>query len=527
MGYLSVRFLFVLTVIWGASIFWIAPRPPMVDLPQHAGQVAILYDLLTGTSPWANVFRLNLFTPYLLGYGVAFGLSFFMPVAMTLKVTLSLAYLAFVFALVKLRQRFNADPQLDWFFLLSFFGPAYAWGFLTFLTAAPVAIFFILLAVRYLEEPGLPLGVATALLGLALLLSHGLMFVFGLAVAGGIYLLRRWPGRATAGRWLLQSWPLMLPAFACLAYFLISQKLENQYGGIGNVGPPLWRIEWLRVMKIFVNSLGGRSTILVGASAIILPLIPWMLGLRIDFKRPATWLMFAVSFLIAVAAPFFAMATGILYLRFALFTLPAYALMFTLSSAPARTDRANGTQSVGRNQRALQKLAVPLMLVLTWLILGTHTAQAWRFARESRDFEPVLAAMQPGQRALSLPLDRSSKAAENPYAYLHFGNWYQSEKQGLVDFNFAWFPPQIARFKPDHVPAVRFGFEFDPDKFDWQKHQGERYRYFVVRHRDPVPEKLFDGARCPPSKLLESGAWTLFERRNCSVAFLVRPVGTN
>ena len=527
MGYLSVRFLFVLTVIWGASIFWIAPRPPMVDLPQHAGQVAILYDLLTGTSPWADVFRLNLFTPYLLGYGVAFGLSFFMPVAMTLKVTLSLAYLAFVFALVKLRQRFNADPQLDWFFLLSFFGPAYAWGFLTFLTAAPVAIFFILLADRYLEEPGLPLGVATALLGLALLLSHGLMFVFGLAVAGGIYLLRRWPGRATAARWLLQSWPLMLPAFACLAYFLISQKLENQYGGIGNVGPPLWRIEWLRVMKIFVNSLGGRSPILVGASAIILPLIPWMLGLRIDFKRPATWLMFAVSFLIAVAAPFFAMATGILYLRFALFTLPAYALMFTLSSAPARTDRANGTQSVGRNQRALQKLAVPLMLVLTWLILGTHTAQAWRFARESRDFEPVLAAMQPGQRALSLPLDRSSKAAENPYAYLHFGNWYQSEKQGLVDFNFAWFPPQIARFKPDHVPAVRFGFEFDPDKFDWQKHQGERYRYFVVRHRDPVPEKLFDGARCPPSKLLESGAWTLFERRNCSVAFLVRPVGTN
>ena len=521
------RILLVLTAIWGASIFWIAPRPPMADLPQHAGQVAILYDLLTGTSPWADVFRLNLFTPYLLGYGVALGLSFLMPVAMTLKVTLSLAYLAFVYALVKLRQRFNADPRLDWFFLLSFFGPAYAWGFLTFLTAAPVAIFFILLADRYSEKPSLPLGVATALLGLALLLSHGLMFVFGLAVAGGIYTLRRWPGRATAGRWLLQSWPLMLPALACLAYFFISRRLENQYGGIGNVGPLQWRMEWLRVMKIFVNSLGGRSTILIGVSAIILPLIPWMLGLRIDFRRPATWLMFAVSFLIAVAAPVFAMATGILYLRFALFTLPAYALMFTLTSAPAHIVRANGSGSVGRNQRVLQKFAVPLMVVLTWLILGTHTAQAWRFASESQDFEPVLAAMQPGQRALSLPLDRSSKAAENPYAYLHFGNWYQSEKQGLVDFNFAWFPPQIARFKPEHVPAVRFGFDFDADKFDWQKHEGERYRYFVVRHRDPVPEKLFGGARCPPSRVLESGAWTLFERHDCSVAFLAPPVGTD
>ena len=167
------------------------------------------------------------------------------------------------------------------------------------------------------------------------------------------------------------------------------------------------------------------------------------------------------------------------------------------------------------------------MLALTWLLLGTHTAQAWRFAKESQDFEPVLAVMQPGQRALSLPLDRSSKAAENPYAYLHFGNWYQSEKQGLVDFNFAWFPPQIARFKPEHVPAVRYGFEFDPDKFDWQKHEGERYQYFVVRHRDPVPENLFDGAQCPPLKVFESGAWTLFERRDCNLDFQVRPVGTN
>lgn len=516
--------MFVLTVIWGASIFWIAPRPPMADLPQHAGQVAILYDLLTGTSPWADVFRLNLFTPYLLGYGVALGLSFLMPVALTLKVTLSLAYLAFVYALVKLRQRFNADPRLDWFFLLSFFGPAYAWGFLTFLTAAPVAIFFILLADRYSDKPGVPLGIATALLGLALLLSHGLMFVFGLTVAGGIYAVRRWPDRATAGRWLLQSWPFMLAAFACLAYFLISRRLENQYGGISHAGPLLWQLEWLRAAKIFVNSLGGRTTVLVGISAVVLPLIPWMLGLRIDLRRPATWLMFAVSCLIAVAAPFFAMATAVLYLRFALFTLPAYALMFTLSSRSGFVDRANGAQPVGRSQQALQKFALLLMVVLTWLMLGTHTAQAWRFADEAQDFEPVLAVMQPGQRALSLPLVRSSKAAENRYAYLHFVNWYQSEKQGLVDFNFAWFPPQIARFKPDQVPAVRAGFEHDPADFDWEKHQGDQYRYFVVRHLEPVPANLFRGARCAPVEVLRSGAWTLFEQRNCTAAAPSGPV---
>ncbi len=46
------QLLFICTVLLAGALFWIAPRPPMGDLPQHAGQVALWRDLIKGTSPW-------------------------------------------------------------------------------------------------------------------------------------------------------------------------------------------------------------------------------------------------------------------------------------------------------------------------------------------------------------------------------------------------------------------------------------------------------------------------------------------
>ncbi len=48
----------VLATVAGASaIIWLAPFPPMADFPQHAGQVALLRDLLLGRSPWSGEMR--------------------------------------------------------------------------------------------------------------------------------------------------------------------------------------------------------------------------------------------------------------------------------------------------------------------------------------------------------------------------------------------------------------------------------------------------------------------------------------
>jgi len=159
----------------------------MVDLPQHAGQVVLLRDILLGQSPWADLFRINLFTPYLMGYGLALPLSLIMPVATALKLLLSLAYVAFVFMCVKLRQHFGADSRLDWLFPLAFFGVAYIYGFFTFLIAAPFSLWFILIADRYAQNQTIANTLKVAVIGSILLVSHGLIFLFALSV--GVVLL--------------------------------------------------------------------------------------------------------------------------------------------------------------------------------------------------------------------------------------------------------------------------------------------------------------------------------------------------
>jgi hypothetical protein len=90
------RSLYAVTVAASAGLIWLAQWPPMADMPQHAAQVALLHDLLTGQSPWASEFRINLLTPYLIGYGLALPLSFIFSATTAVKIVLTGAFLAFV-----------------------------------------------------------------------------------------------------------------------------------------------------------------------------------------------------------------------------------------------------------------------------------------------------------------------------------------------------------------------------------------------------------------------------------------------
>ena len=119
------------------------------------------------------------------------------------------------------------------------------------------------------------------------------------------------------------------------------------------------------------------------------------------------------------------------------------------------------------------------MAACVWLPLGVATAEAIRFKRESADFEFILDRLAPQKRALYLALDNYSPADRHQNIYLHYGSWYQADKKGFVDFNFAWFPPQIMRFTSEKVTDIRPSFEFQPNTFDWNSHNGQRYDYFI------------------------------------------------
>ncbi|HEV2613022.1 MAG TPA: hypothetical protein VGU61_22370, partial [Noviherbaspirillum sp.] len=73
----------------------------------------------------------------------------------------------------------------------------------------------------------------------------------------------------------------------------------------------------------------------------------------------------------------------------------------------------------------------------------------------------------------------------------------------------------IVRYRPERLPAVATLFEWHPHTFDWQKHRGMDYRYFIVRHHGAVPSMLFSEADCKPVAVTASGSWTLYEHRRC------------
>jgi hypothetical protein len=489
----TARLLFWLTALLAPGVFWLAPHPPMVDLPQHAGQVMLWRELLAGTSPWGPLFQINLLTPYLVGYGLALPLGLLLPIAAALKLLLTIAYVAFVSMCVQLRRQFGGDPRLDWLFLPGFFGLAYAWGFVTFLVAAPLGLAFIWAAARHARGGRWRTGLALVLGGVALLFSHGLVFVFACLVGFGL--------QAEAAVSRRSGWrefvPYLVLGLAAFGLFLVGRAYESRYPAAA-AGALLWDMDLARIPNTMRFALGTDGPMLALSSAALLA-SPWLLGARLARGRLCQAVPLLVAVLLLAVVPHFALNTAFLYQRFALFLLPAYAWAFVPGEAAHKVRGAT----------------VVMLIAVCWASIAVQALRAWRFAGEAADFGVVLRAVEPRQRALSLVFDASSPAARNGSAYLHFAAWYQAEKSGLVDFNFAWFRPQIVRFRPDQVPAAGTGFEWAPLEFDWRRHHGADYRYFFVRHTAPVPPSLFRGADCPPVVLVSNGAWTVYERRAC------------
>ena len=80
--------------------------------------------------------------------------------------------------------------------------------------------------------------------------------------------------------------------------------------------------------------------------------------------------------------------------------------------------------------------------------------------QDTQDYNIVVNSIKPDSRIVYLPdIDqRTSKKTLSSINYIYFPLWYQAKSNGWSDFNFAWFLPQIVRFKTNSVPLhyIRF-----------------------------------------------------------------------
>lgn len=499
----ALRALFVATVAAAGLLFWLAPHPPMVDLPQHAAQVATLHDLLLGQSPWAPLLRINLFTPYLLGYGAAAVLSFVMPVTAAFKVMLTLSFYGFVAAYIALRRRLGADPRLDWLCVPGFFGFAYEFGLYSYLVATPIAMIFLALALEYAERPTARRGAVLALVNLALFFSHGLIFVFANAIGGSFLLVRQ---TRALPRSLLAAWPYAALAFVTVLYSVLHRDID-----LAPMYPftVIWSVDpLLRMFAAMVYPWGVTAGSHPLPAFLLIVAAPLLMASKAN-RHVAAYVPAIVVAVVWFAVPMFAINTFFLFPRFALFLFPFYALMFR-APTPA-----------GPGRTSAPWLALTTQLILAAICAGFVVQQgvrALRFADESADFDMVANAIEPAQRGLGIIVDKASVAAGNPVVYENFPVWYQVEHRGFVDFNAAQFPPQIVRFRLDRLPGVGPS-DVSPQplyrNFNWQRHQGRLYRYFFVRAETPLPDAFFANPDCRVVRVKTAGEWSVYEKQAC------------
>ncbi|MFI5000309.1 MAG: hypothetical protein ACHQK9_10570 [Reyranellales bacterium] len=489
------RVAFLATVVFAGATFWFVPRLPMTDLPQHAGQVALWHDMLLGKSKWQSLLYINYFTPYLAGAGFALPLSFLMPVSAALKLVLTVAYYGFVAASVALRRRLGGDPRLDWLFIPGFFGYAYAWGFYTFLVAVPIGMLFIVLAHRYAGRPTPILGAVLVLLDLVLFFSHGLVFLYANCI-GGVFLLL---GRRRLAPLLVAMLPYAAVGLWCVAYVLVRPRLagDSLDDMLGTFGWDSSRLNFL-VLSIAWPVGDVDADWRLGPLVLLMLAAPIALGARLNRRDSSAFAPLLVTVLLWVLVPF----SGVwsLYQRFALFLLPFYAVIFR---PPERVTR-----------RVILWIWLP---VVSWAFLAVHVERLFAFAKESAGFDEVLAVTEPGQRAFALIFDATSAAAGHDNPYLHLPLWYEAEKGGFVDFNFAVFPQEVVRYRPNRVPAAFKGppWAWRPGRhFDRKWLEDASYRYFFVRNTAPLPPAFFP-ADCQPKLLKSAGSWSVFENVNC------------
>jgi hypothetical protein len=486
-----------LVFVIGVVAIWLPPRPPMIDLPQFAGQIGLLDGLIKGTSPWSHVVRVDALTPYLIAYVLTVPLSLFLPVVVALKIVLSAALAGFGLAAAAIRRELGATRALDAYSLVGFFGFDYACGFCTFLVAAPLGLLLIWLSLRYARSPSPGRGLTVGAAGIVLLFSHGLVFLFATGLSVILVVVRSGPTKKV----LQRMWPFAAP-LAGLVFF--AYLLGGHVRGVN--GGPLIFFGSLdqRLLGVFA-AVDDRPEFWVRVAIVALLALPFLVGLSIDTRRPERLIIVGAVFGAIALAPDWVWSAWGIFRRFGIFAPAAYAWLFS--------DRDKSAGGLSRIMRPHLSLAAS---VLAGLILAKHVLQAAEFSREASDFDAVMRMARPGNRALSLVLDPASAADVDLYVYVHFPFWYQAERNGLVDPSFAAGPPSVVRYRlnpPGIYNEVLSGVW--ASHFDWRRDHGEQWTYFFVRHAAPVPAGLFAGAPCPPMLAAARGAWSLFEARAC------------
>ena len=493
------RFLLVaLAGVLATIPVWVSTYPPMVDLPQHAAQIALLHNLHDPSFRFADLFWINWFTPYLLGYLVIYAITPVLGIVSAAKLVVSLALLGIPICTALLMFETGADVYWALLTIPSVYGFSYSWGFVNFIVAAPLGLLFLALVMRQVRRPSLHRSFWLAMLAVLLFFSHALICIFFGMIALAYIAAETGNLRHT----IRLCAPIATPLPIMLLWYLKTKSNALAQEAV------VWDLGWMsspnaialggRITGFFPRLLGLEPRPMCLGLGVLLFVLPFLAGAR-PVKRLAVWIPLAICVSTLLFAPTKVFSGWAVAYRFTIFVLPFFVLGLRQSGVV----------------RPLWRAAT-LLLLVAWLAITTRTTL--HYNAEARSFNRILSSMEPNQRALSLMYIPDTNLFSAP-VFLHYPAWYSATRQGVVDMNFALWPVELVRYRPADTPPIGIGFEWHPQRFRWTESGGSSYRYFVVHAEGEVGSLVFAWAPCRVSLAAQAGNWWLYEKDpGCSLA---------
>jgi len=483
-----VQWAWVAALICGVAPLFASRALPLVDLPQHLHLISVLHRLDDASTLFPEVFERRVqLTPYLGYYYLVSWLNWLLPLETANRVFLA-AYVAglplsLAFLLKSLR-------RATWPALLAIpfaYGDSFAWGFLNYCTALPLAFLTCGFFVRAIEDSpkrrtwSIALGASLV----AVLLFHVQVFAWlGVALP---FLLVTTP--APEGRHWKARLPAVLGVVPGVVLFIawiglrVGEPAEIAPGQPWKSWGPMlskenlsWksfeqnRDEFLPTLANMLPDGGDQLAVKLAFGAAVLALVLALATGRETHEGPiARWRIVGLA------------ALGVL-LYFALpFDIRGY--MYYLNTRYAHLAAALIVVAVPVLNRAWAER-------LVWLGVAVAAITAWPLVQAFRTFDVESAALTqladaagPKPRTMGIVVATGSRAVTHP-VYLHASTVIARQRGGLTNFSFALTPHSPLKYRG--TPPPTFPSEWDPRP--WAQYAGS-YDHFVIR--GVHPQQLF------------------------------------
>jgi len=487
------RLVYAAALVLGALPLWVSSHLPMVDLPQHLHLISVLHRLDDPTTLYPQLFAArHELTPYLGYYYAVSLLNWVLPLDAANRLFLSAYVVGLPLSLAFLLRGLGRPTWPSLLALPLAYGDNFAWGFVNYLAAQPLALLCCGLFLRALTDTprrrAWAAGLGACLV--AVLLFHVQAFAYlGLALP---WLLLTTPVPEDAGTHGLAArlrprLPALLGVVPGVGLFLawvvlrLGQPSEVEAGAPWKAWGPMlspqnlaWkgfaqnRAELLDVLANLLRDGSDRWPLyavgLVAVGALVLGFVR---------RAPSTegpvarWRL--VGLLVLALGCFFLLPFDIrgyiYYLNTRYAQLAAVLAVACLPVTPPEP------------RRPLLWASAACALVLAFTLGSGFRA----FSREAAEWDTLVAATAPRPRVMGLVFDAGSRVVRHP-VFLHGAAELARARGGSTNFSFALTPHSPLRYRV--TPPPTFPSEWRPHEFDYAT-QGPAYDHFLVRGIHP------------------------------------------